>query len=65
MKEPLGERASAMKQDKATSQRWSAMCTRQGKQVAPAAFTRHLVDTHEQCRYPPITPRCFVFPEDF
>lgn len=63
--EPLGDWAREMKEDKRNRQRWLHMGMRKVKQVAPAAFTKHLNDVHEQWHYPPITPRTFALPSDF
>lgn len=57
--EPLGERAMEMKVDKRNRERWKNMCTRKGKQVSPASFKKHMVEAHEQWRYPPIQPLRF------
>lgn len=46
--EPFGDRARAMKEEKCNRQRWIQMGARNGKQVASAAFTKHLEEMHAQ-----------------
>lgn len=61
----VGERAQPIQLDKINKARWKEVCTRRGRQMTPVAFTRHMVDTHQQWAYPPIPPRKFTPPPNF
>lgn len=41
------------------------MCSRNGRQVAPASFTKYLLESHARWRYPLIRPHGFALPVDF
>lgn len=65
LREPLRERAKAMRQYKMNKRRWRKMGKREGKQVTPSSFTQHLGQAHEQWRYFLILPRRIKVPADF
>lgn len=65
LKVPLGDNAKALKMYRRSRDRRRKMGARKGRQMTPAAFTKHLYEAHEQCIYTPLKTRWFSLPSDF